>query len=75
MFCYGKAKEVKNQYTTLFGCGSGQYPFRYLGILMHHKKINNDEKVIEENLRKVELLERKASVIRRKVGFDKFGFV
>jgi hypothetical protein len=41
MLCYGEAKEVENQYTTLFGCGSGQYPFRYLCIPMHHRKINN----------------------------------
>jgi hypothetical protein len=72
MFCYREAKEVENQYTTLFGCGSGQYPFRYLGIPMHHRKINNaDRKVIEE---KFELLKRKVFVIRRKTGFDKFGF-
>jgi hypothetical protein len=41
MFCYGEAKKIENHYTTLFGCGLGQYPFRYLGIPMHHKKISN----------------------------------
>jgi hypothetical protein len=43
MFCYGATKEMENQYTNLFGCGLGQYPFRYLRISMHHKKISNSE--------------------------------
>jgi hypothetical protein len=42
LFCYGEAKQMENQYTELFGCILGQYPFRYLWILMHHKKITND---------------------------------
>jgi hypothetical protein len=41
IFCHGGAKEIENHYTNLFGCGLGQYPFRYLGIPMHHKKISN----------------------------------
>jgi hypothetical protein len=50
VFCYGEAKEIENHYTNLFRCGLGQYMFRYLGIPMHHKKINNaDWKLIEEN--------------------------
>jgi hypothetical protein len=53
VFCYGEAKEIENCYTHFFGCGLGQYPFRYLDILMHHKKISNaDWKVIEENFEK-----------------------
>jgi hypothetical protein len=48
LFCYGDAKQKKSQYTKLFGCDLGQYPFRYLGIPMHHKKITNaDWKQIE----------------------------
>jgi hypothetical protein len=63
LFCYGEAQRMENHYTLLFGCGLGQYPFRYLGIPMHHKKISNaDWKIIKE---KVELLERKAPVIWR----------
>jgi hypothetical protein len=47
-FCYGEA-EKEGQYTELFGCGLGKYPFRYLGIPMHQKRISNaDWKVIEE---------------------------
>jgi hypothetical protein len=41
IFCYGQAREMEVQYTELFGCGLGEYPFRYLGIPMHHKKISN----------------------------------
>jgi hypothetical protein len=53
VFCYGGAKEMKGHYTNLFGYGLGQYPFRYLGIPMHHKKISNaDWKVIEEKFEK-----------------------
>jgi hypothetical protein len=53
MFCYREAKDIENQYTNLLRCGLGQYPFRYLGIPVHHKKISNaDWKVIEENFEK-----------------------
>jgi hypothetical protein len=53
LFCYGEAKQVEDHYTNLFGCGLGQYPFRYLGIPMHHKKISNaDWKVIEDKFEK-----------------------
>jgi hypothetical protein len=31
LFCYGDAKECEEQYIELFGCGMGQYPFKYLG--------------------------------------------
>jgi hypothetical protein len=37
----------------LFGCDMGNYPFRYLEILMHHKKISNDDwKMIEDKFEK-----------------------
>jgi hypothetical protein len=53
VFCYGEAKEMEGLYTNLFGCGLGQYPFRYLGIPMHHKKISNvDWKIIEDKFEK-----------------------
>jgi hypothetical protein len=53
LFCYGEVKQMEGHYTNLFGCGLGQYPFRYLGIPMHHKKISNvDWKVIEEKIEK-----------------------
>ena len=37
IFCYGHAKEMEDEYTTLFGCNAGEYSFRYLGIPMHHR--------------------------------------
>jgi exonuclease III len=43
IFCYGAAKEVESYYTTLFGCNTGDYPFRYLGIPMHHRQLLNSE--------------------------------
>ena len=43
LFCYGEAKNFEQQYTQLFGCKTGQYPFKYLGIPMHHKKISNND--------------------------------
>jgi hypothetical protein len=48
LFCYEEAKEWENQYTELFGCGKGHYPFKYLGIPMHKKISNEDWKIIEE---------------------------
>jgi hypothetical protein len=48
LFCYGQANELEGQYNNFFGCDLGQYPFRYLGIPMHHKKLSNaDWKIIE----------------------------
>jgi hypothetical protein len=53
LFCYGEAQQMEGHYTNLFVCGLGQYPFLYLGIPMHHKKISNDDwKVIEEKFEK-----------------------
>ena len=49
IFCFGKAKEVEDQYRLLFGCESGSYPFRYLGIPIHFRKLKNREwKLIED---------------------------
>jgi hypothetical protein len=53
LFCYGEAKEMEGQYTKLFGCDLGQYPFKCLGIPMHHKRISNaDWKIIEDKFKK-----------------------
>jgi hypothetical protein len=44
---------MESQYIELFGCDLGQYPFMYLDIPMHHKKINNEDwKIIEEKFKK-----------------------
>jgi hypothetical protein len=53
VFCYGEGKEMEGLYTNLFECDLGQYPFRYLGIPMHHKKISNvNWKIIEDKFEK-----------------------
>ena len=54
--CFGQAKEMEQQYLNLFGCQSGKYPFRYLGIPMHFKKLSNaDWRIIEEKFEKKKL--------------------
>jgi hypothetical protein len=72
LFYYGDAREMEQQYTELFGCDIGQYPFRYVGIPMHHKRISNaDWKIIEEKFeKKIELLERKIIVLWRSIGLN-----
>jgi hypothetical protein len=63
---------MKDQYIELFGCDLGQYPFRYLGIPMHNKRISNaDWKIIEE---KIELLERKSVVTQGHISINKLHF-
>ena len=44
---------MEKDYILMFGCDSGKYPFRYLGIPMHHKKLSNkDWFAIEERFQK-----------------------
>jgi hypothetical protein len=43
IYCFGKAKEVEDQYRQIFGCESGSLPFRYLGIPIHYRKLRNSE--------------------------------
>ncbi|KAL5647210.1 hypothetical protein ACJX0J_041565 [Zea mays] len=48
LFCYGAAKERELEYSEIFGCNKGHYPFKYLGIPMHHRnkwlfKLINEE--------------------------------
>jgi hypothetical protein len=53
LFCYRQAKQMEGRYTKLFGCDMGQYPFKYLRIPKHHKKISNsDWKIIEDKFEK-----------------------
>jgi len=53
IFCFGKAKEHELFYSQLFGCVIGKYPFRYLGLPMNTRKLNNkDWKAIEERIEK-----------------------
>jgi hypothetical protein len=43
LFCFGEAKQMENEYKTLFGCDIGSLPFRYLGIPIHFRKLRNGE--------------------------------
>jgi hypothetical protein len=53
LFCFGQAKEDEQQYEQLFGCQIGSYPFRYLGIPMHYRRLRNkDWEKIEERIEK-----------------------
>jgi len=53
IFCYGAAKEMEDIYTDLFGCNAEEYPFRYLGIPMHHRQLLNSKwSKIEERFEK-----------------------
>jgi hypothetical protein len=50
IFCFGKAKEHEEYYSQLFGCKVGKYPFRYLGLPMHTRKLNNKDWQMIENI-------------------------
>jgi hypothetical protein len=53
LFCYGVAKANQIEYTQIFGCNAGSFPFRYLGIPMHHRKLlYKDRKHVEERFQK-----------------------
>jgi hypothetical protein len=53
LFCFGKAKEIEEEYKILFGCDLGELPFRYLGIPIHYRKLKNGEwKPIEDRFEK-----------------------
>ncbi|WVZ69828.1 LOW QUALITY PROTEIN: hypothetical protein U9M48_018555 [Paspalum notatum var. saurae] len=66
IFCFGQAKECENDYSELFGCRSGSFPFRYLGLPMHYRKLgNSDRKHIEERL------EKRLSGWKRKITFSR----
>ena len=73
LFCFGQAAEEETQYQQKFGCKKGEYPFKYLGILMHFRKLSNsDWKVIEAKFeKKTQQLEMKAYVSRRPFSPDK----
>jgi hypothetical protein len=56
VFCFGEAKDTHDDYSSIFGCQVGTYPFKYLRIPMHYKRLsNNDWKIIEH------MIERKLS--------------
>jgi hypothetical protein len=53
LYCYGAAKNFEHDYARLFGRKTGNTPFKYLGIPMHHMKLSNkDWIIIEEKFQK-----------------------
>jgi hypothetical protein len=49
LFCFGEAHNSVADYAELFGCGQGQFPIRYLGMLIHYRQLTLDEwKLVEE---------------------------
>jgi hypothetical protein len=55
IFCFGRANKHEAFYSQLFGCEMGKFPFRYLGLPMHTRKLSNKdwveiEKRIESKL-------------------------
>jgi hypothetical protein len=48
-FCFGKEKDDEEIYSNIFCCEIGAFPFRYLGIPIHYRKLKNGEwKLIED---------------------------
>jgi hypothetical protein len=53
LFCFGEAPDSTAEYADLFGCGQGQFPIRYLGILIHYRRLTIAEwKLVEKRLQK-----------------------
>jgi len=53
LFCFGDVRDHEYQYSQLFGCNIGSYPFQYLGIPMHFRKLSNkDWKAVEDRVEK-----------------------
>jgi hypothetical protein len=53
ILCFGEAKEMQEQYSSIFGCQGALYPFKYLGIPMRCRKLNNsDWKMIDQRIEK-----------------------
>jgi hypothetical protein len=74
VLCYGAAREMEASYTSLFGCNSGGYPFRYLGIPMHHRQLLNSEwSKLKNASAKALMLESKLSILLGEVGPAEFG--
>jgi hypothetical protein len=51
--CFGKATDSIDMYARIFTCKVGMFPFRYLGVPMHFKKLANvDWKDMEDKVEK-----------------------
>jgi hypothetical protein len=53
MCCFGEAKEAQEQYSAISGCQGGAFPFKYLGIPIHFRKLSNkDWKMVQKRIEK-----------------------
>jgi hypothetical protein len=53
LFCFGESQESAALYAELLGYGQGQFPIRYLGILIYYRRLTIAEwKSVEERLQK-----------------------
>ena len=53
LFCFGEAKEFEDHYMQLFGCNTGSFPIRYLGIPIHYRRLSNSDWLrVQERLEK-----------------------
>ena len=53
VFYFGQARDEEPHYIDLFGCKIGEFPFKYLGVPMHVRNLNNgDWKIIEDKFEK-----------------------
>ena len=43
IYCFGEAKNMKNEYMELFGCNTGTFPIWYSGIPVHYRKLSNND--------------------------------
>ena len=43
IYCFGEAKNMKNEYMELFGCNTRTFPIRYLGIPVHYRRLSNND--------------------------------
>ena len=43
LFCFGEANFFESQYLEIFGCENGCFPFKYLGIPIHFRRLRNNE--------------------------------
>lgn len=42
-FCFGEVKEADTQYADLIDCAQGQFPIKYLRILIRYRPLTNTE--------------------------------
>lgn len=76
LFCFGEAKKFESQYLEIFGCERGCFPFKYLGIPIHFRRLRNNELTgLEDRFEKrLSNWKRKKFIYWWKTGTYKFGF-